>query len=154
MIPFRRSLLVLAALLAAGGAAAAEQDHQLICRVGGGLQALLDPGAAGHPPLLTIDISGEPYDQLERLPGGHCVLDGLGLRPADPRRILLAAEGPLLMPPSSPGGLDAEVARDAAFQALLRLLESGEGWFVAIVVKDDGAWRARRAFPCDQHACD
>lgn len=154
MIPVRRSLFLLVALLATGSAAAAAEDRQLICRVGGQLEAVLEAGTAGRLPLLTIDVAGEPYDQLERLPSGHCMLDGLGLRAADPRRILLLAEGPLLMPPSSPGGLDAEVARDAAFQALLRLLESGEGWFAAIVVEEAGAWRARRAFPCDQHACD
>lgn len=154
MMVLRFGLSLFIGWLAFAAPSGAAEERILVCRAGGDLVAALDPGAAGRLPLLTIVIAGEPYDQRERLPSGHCLVDGLGLSAAAPRRILLAAEGPVLVPPSTPAGLDAEVARDAAFQALLRLLESGEGWFAAVAVEEGGAWRARRAFPCEQYACD
>lgn len=145
--------LLLSAAISSAPALAAGEKH-LVCRAGGPLLASLDPGDGQRRPLLILQVAGEPYDSLERLARGHCLVDGFGLEASEPRRILLQAEGPVLVPPTSPGGLDAEVARDAAFQALLRLLEGGEGWFAAVAVEEAGAWRARRAFPCERHGCE
>lgn len=146
--------LTLFALTLVAASAASASERQLICRAGGPASAIMQWEGAGLP-RLAISISGDPYDTLERLPDGHCVINGQGgLDPSHPRLILLDAEGPVTRPPSAPGALDAKVARDAAFQALMELFASGQdGWFAAVATAEGDAWRARRAFPCDSDGC-